>query len=149
MKYQNFLLLLCLVALSHTSTPAQTTKKTTPIFKDGEAQILPAFQDSAKWIRHDLWVETTFDTDGDQKLDRMHVAVTRPQETDTEKLQLPVVYITSPYFAGVAPFVDGLFWDVKQELGDTVKERLHPEITRKGKRPIISNSHIMTWVPRG
>ena len=149
MKYQNFLLLLYLVIFSQTPTTAQTATKTTPIFQDGEAQIIPAFQDSSQWIRHDLWVETTFDTDGDQKPDRMHVAVTRPQQTESEKIKLPVVYISSPYFAGVAPFVDGLFWDVKHELGDTVKERLHPEITRTGKRPIISNSHIMTWVPRG
>ena len=149
MKYFNLFLLLSLLSVIVDTATAQTAKKSTPIFQDGEAQIVPAFQDSSKWIRHDLWVETTFDTDGDNQLDRMHVAVTRPAQTDSEKLQLPVVYNTSPYFAGVAPFVEGLFWDVKQELGDTAKERLHPGITRTGKRPIISNSHIMTWVPRG
>ena len=149
MKYFNLFLLLSLLSVIVDTATAQTAKKSTPIFQDGEAQIVPAFQDSSKWIRHDLWVETTFDTDGDNQLDRMHVAVTRPAQTDSEKLQLPIVYNTSPYFAGVAPFVEGLFWDVKQELGDTAKERLHPGITRTGKRPIISNSHIMTWVPRG
>ncbi|MEM8509440.1 MAG: Xaa-Pro dipeptidyl-peptidase [Bacteroidota bacterium] len=128
---------------------AQTIAKATPIFKEGEAQIVPAFEDPAKWIRHDLWVETEFDTDGDGTLDRMHVAVTRPFQTETEGLKLPVVYVSSPYFAGVAPFVDGLFWDVKHELGETAKERLHPEVVRTGKRPIISNSHINTWIPRG
>ena len=128
---------------------AQTTKKAVPIFENGEAQVVPAFENSEDWIRHDLWVETEFDTDGDGKLDRMHVAVTRPQQTETEGLKLPVVYVSSPYFAGVAPDVDGLFWDVKQELGAVAKERVHPEVTRTGKRPIISNSHIKTWVPRG
>jgi X-Pro dipeptidyl-peptidase len=29
------------------------------------------------------------------------------------------------------------------------KERVHPEVVRTGERPIISNSHIKTWVPRG
>ena len=125
-------------------------QKAAPIFKDGEAQIVEAFKDPEKWIRTDLWVETEFDTDGDGKPDRMHVDVTRPFQTDTEGLKLPVVYISSPYFAGVAPNVDGLFWDVKHELGEPApKERVHPEVTRRGERPIISNSHIKTWVPRG
>jgi X-Pro dipeptidyl-peptidase len=128
---------------------AQTAEKAVPIFKDGEAQIVTAFEDSEKWIRHDLWVETEFDSDGDSKMDRMHVAVTRPYQTDTEKLKLPIVYVSSPYFAGVAGDVEGLFWDIKHELGAVEKERVHPEITRLGKRPIISNSHIKTWIPRG
>ena len=128
---------------------AQKTGEAAPIFKNGEAQIVPAFEDASKWIRHDLWVETGFDTDGDSKPDRMHVSVTRPEQTETEGLKLPVVYVSSPYFAGVAPNVEGLFWDVKHELGEIGPERVHPEVTRRGERPIISNSHIKTWVPRG
>ena len=128
---------------------AQKAEKSVPVFMDGEAQIVPEFEDSEKWIRHDLWVETEFDTDGDGKLDRMHVAVTRPFQTDSEKLKLPVVYITSPYFAGVAPDVEGSFWNVKHELGELPEEHLHPPVVRRGERPIISNSHIKTWVPRG
>ncbi|MFD2568927.1 Xaa-Pro dipeptidyl-peptidase [Pseudotenacibaculum haliotis] len=125
-------------------------EKAKPVFKNGEAQIVDAFKDPSKWIRHDLWVETTFDTDGDGKLDRMHVSVTRPEQTKTEGLKLPIVYVSSPYFAGVAPNVKGLFWDVKHELGEeTTVPRVHPEVKRTGKRPIISNSHIRTWVPRG
>ena len=128
---------------------AQKAEVAAPIFKDGEAQIVTAFEDASKWIRHDLWVETEFDTDGDSKPDRMHVDVTRPEQTETEGLKLPIVYVSSPYFAGVAPNVDGVFWDVKHELGTMGKERVHPEVVRLGKRPIISSSHIKTWVPRG
>ena len=128
---------------------AQMLEKASPFFKDGEAQIVPAFENPENWLRHDLWVETEFDTDGDQKLDRMHVSVTRPQQTENEGLKLPVIYISSPYFAGVAPDVDGLFWNVKHELGESTQGRVHPEVTRLGQRPIISNSHILTWVPRG
>ncbi len=127
----------------------QAQEKTTPVFKDGEAQIVAAFKDPKNWIRHDLWVETTFDTDGDGKLDRMHVDVTRPKQTETEGLMLPIVYESSPYYAGTAAFVKGLFWDVKHELGQTPKPRTRVEVTRTGKRPIISNSQIRTWVPRG
>ena len=126
---------------------AQASAK--PIFKNGEAQIVEAFNTPERWIRHDLFVETTFDTDGDGILDRVHVAVTRPYQTDTEGLKLPVIYESSPYYAGVAPDVDGVFWDVNHELGDTAKARTHPKVTRLGKRPIISNSQIKTWVPRG
>lgn len=124
-------------------------EKSVPIFKNGEAQVVPGFSDQSKWITHDLWVETEFDTDGDGLKDRMHVSVTRPGQTETEGLQLPVIYISSPYFAGVAPNLKEMFWDVRHELGAMAKERLHPEVVRTGKRPIISKSHIQTWVPRG
>ena len=79
----------------------------------------------------------------------MHVAVTRPFQTDSEGLTLPVIYVTSPYFAGVAPETEGAFWNVNHELGEKVAGIVHPEVTRKGKRPIISNSHTKKWIPRG
>lgn len=123
-------------------------EKAKPIFKNGEAQIVEAFKDESKWIRHDLWVETTFDTDSDGKLDRMHVDVTRPAQTDSEGLKLPVVYESSPYYAGTAGSAP-IFWEVKHELGKNPKPRNHTEVKRTGKRPIISNSQIRTWVPRG
>ncbi len=123
--------------------------KPEPWFKDGEAQIVPAFENSNDWIRTDLWVETTFDTDGDGKPDRMHVDVTRPKQTETDGLKLPVIYESSPYFAGVAPETEGAFYDVYQELGEESKEIVHPSVTRRGERPIISNTQIKTWVPRG
>ena len=126
----------------------QAQEKAVPVFKDGEAQIVEAFKDPKDWIRHDLWVETSFDTDGDGKLDRMHVSVTRPKQTETEGLKLPVVYESSPYYAGTAGNAP-IFWDVKHELGTAPKPRNHTEVKRIGKRPIISNSQIRTWVPRG
>ena len=124
-------------------------QKATPIFKNGQAQIVSAFKDASKWIRHDLWVETEFDTDGDGKPDRMHVDVTRPYQTDSEGLKLPVIYVTSPYFAGTARFVKGLFWNVRHELGATPPKRVHPQVIRRGKRPVISRSHVNKWLPHG
>ena len=123
--------------------------KSVPIFKAGEAQVVPGYSDQSKWITHDLWVETEFDTDGDGMKDRMHVSVTRPGQTETEGLKLPVIYISSPYFAGVASNLKEMFWDVRHELGASAKERMHPEVVRTGERPTISKSHIQTWVPRG
>ena len=123
-------------------------EKSVPFFINGEAQVVGSFKDETKWIRHDLWVETSFDSDDDGKMDRMHVDVTRPAQTE-DGLKLPVVYESSPYYAGTAGLATGLFWDVKHELGQQPKPRKHVEVIRKGKRPIISNSQIRTWVPRG
>jgi len=131
------------------SVHAQSSGKVVPVFENGEAQIVPEFAEADKWIRHDLWVETEFDTDGDDKLDWMHVSVTRPPQTENEGLKLPVIYVSSPYFAGVAGDEEGTFWDVKHELGAEPKPRKNPVVKRTGKRPIISNSHINKWVSRG
>lgn len=131
------------------SLKAQNTVKATPVFTNGEAQIVPEFKDPNQWIRTDLWVETTVDTDGDGKKDRMHVDVTRPYQTETEGLKLPVIYESSPYYSGVAPNVEGAFWNVNHELGEAGKERVHAEVVRTGNRPIISSSLIAAWVPRG
>ena len=144
---QSSFLLLLLTAFQ--SVEAQSVAKAVPVFENGQAQIVPEFKDADKWIRTDLWVETSFDTDGDGKKDRMYVDVTRPYQTETEGLKLPVIYESSPYYAGVAPDVEGVFWDVNHELGVAAKDRVHPEVIRTGTRPIISNSQIATWVPRG
>ena len=122
---KTFFQLILVTAFITTASNAQN--KATPVFKDGEAQIVEAFKDPKNWIRTDLWVETTFDTDGDGKLDRMHVDVTRPKQTETEGLKLPIVYVSSPYFAGVAPDVEGAFWNVKHELGAPPKDHVHPD----------------------
>lgn len=119
-----------------------------PIIEDGQAQIISAFENSEDWIREDLWVETTFDTDGDGQLDRMHVDVTRPKQTENG-LKLPVIYESSPYYAGTAGNDPELFWNVKHELGEVPSPPKHVEVARRGQRPIISNSQVRTWVPRG
>lgn len=129
--------------------PAAAQSKAVPVFKDGMAQVVPGFQDSTTWVRQELWVETGFDTDGDGKPDRMHVDVTRPRQTDTEGLKVPVIYESSPYFAGTSGPRQYL-WNVKQEVGATPTQREHqPEIPFKPVRPRISNDLINEWVPRG
>lgn len=127
-----------------------TAEKVVPVFKDGEAQVVEAFRDSNNWIRHDLFVETDFDSDNDGQPDRMHVDVTRPKQTDTEGLKLPVVYETSPYYSGVSSTSAEFMWDPKHELGVEPPERPNPpEIEHQSRRPVISNSQVRTWVPRG
>jgi X-Pro dipeptidyl-peptidase len=119
-----------------------------PVFEDGMAQVVPAFADSSTWIREQLWVETEFDTDGDGARDRMHVAVVRPRQTETEGLKVPVIYETSPYFSGTSGAREYL-WDVKQEVGGEPPARTSQPPVRTRTRPGISSSHVSTWVPRG
>jgi X-Pro dipeptidyl-peptidase len=127
---------------------ASAQDKARPVFENGMAQIVPAFQDSSKWVRHDLWVETNFDSDRDGKKDRVHVDVTRPGQTDTEGLRVPVLFGSSPYFAGTSR--DFVGWDVKQELGAEPSPR-----GRMGAPPYqanrrrISNALVNEWVRRG
>lgn len=121
-----------------------------PVIVNGEAQKIPAFENAGDWIREDLWVETEFDTDGDGKNDRMHVDITRPKQTDTEGLKLPVVYESSPYFAGTAGNNKEYFWNVRQELNTVPKPHIYPpQIERRGERPVISNSQVKAWLPYG
>jgi len=121
-----------------------------PVFQDGQAQIVSDFADEATWIRHELWVETEFDSDGDGALDRVHVDVTRPAQTASEGLLVPVIYETSPYYSGIGGGGLDYFWNVRQEVGDDPPTRTPlPDIPHRPSQPIISNSHVQTWVPRG
>lgn len=128
----------------------QPPEKAKPVFQDGEAQVVDAFKDSKDWIRHELWVETEFDSDGDNKPDRVHVSVTRQKQTETGGLKVPVVYVSSPYFAGVSSSDKKYFWNPEQELGAEPPARTNPPaIVPKDTSPTISNSHVRFWVPRG
>ena len=121
-----------------------------PRVKDGQTQVIPEFEDRDLWIRHDLWVETEFDSDGDGKLDRMHVDVTRPRQTDTQDIKLPVILHCSPYFGGTGSAKPPYMWDVRHELGATPPERQRFDaIKRRDTRPIISKSYVNDWVPHG
>ncbi len=133
------------------SAPTPTTAQTGPVVEDGQAQVVPAFADSTAWIRHELWVETEFDSDGDGRLDRVHADVTRPAQTDTEGLKVAVIYETSPYYSGTAGIDFDHFWNLRQEVGGAPPERdpYPAAIRHRASQPVISNSHVRTWVPRG
>ncbi len=140
------LALTALVAAQQSPPPAAPA---TPIFADGQAQIVPAFADPAQWVRQTLWVETEFDSDGDGKRDRMFVDATRQRQTETEGLKVAVIYESSPYFAGTSGPRQFL-WDVKQEVGAQPPPRAsQPAIQFQPTRASVSNSLVSTWVPRG
>ena len=131
--------------------PAAIAAQTGLVIEGGQAQVVPAFADSSTWIRHELWVETEFDSDGDGRPDRVHVDVTRPAQTDGEGLRVPVIYETSPYYSGVAGIDFAHFWDLRQEVGGEPRPRdpFPATIQHIPSQPRISNSHVATWVPRG
>jgi len=137
-----------LVALLLASPAA--AQKTVPVFVDGQAQVVPGFADPKSWVRHDLFVETEFDCDGDGKKDRVHMDVTRPAQTETEGLKVAVVYETSPYYSGTGSTAPQFMWSPEQELGEMPELRENaPAIRFQKPRTVISDEHVNDWVPRG
>ena len=133
-----------------TPVQIQQATRTVPIFVDGEAQVVEGFRNSREWIRHDLWVETEFDSDKNGTKDRVHVSVTRQKQTHTEGLKVPVVYNTSPYFSGTGSTDAPFMWDPKHEIGaKPPKRNSPPPIPQQRRRPTISSSYTRTWLPRG
>lgn len=154
-----FSLFLFLFCLSFSNAIAQQTDTIIknipgPVFKNGESQIVTEFNSESEWIKEELWVETTFDSDNDGKPDRMHVFVTRPNQTESQKLKLPVVYMSSPYYGlKILSFLGSsskkYYWNVKHEFGETPKSHKHPNLKTRVKRPLQSFYVDKTWVPRG
>jgi predicted acyl esterase len=125
--------------------PAPSPEPAVPTFVDGLSQAV--FGGSATWISSELWVETDVDSDLDGKLDRIHVDVTRVQETESDGLKVPVLFEISPYYANLGPARN---WPVNYELGLAPPPRLpEPYFTARVTSPTISTIYESTWVPRG
>ena len=117
-----------------------------PTFVNGLSQAVFA-QGSANWVNHELWVETTMDTDFDGRRDRVHVDVSRPTETETDGLKVPVIYEDSPYYAGGADITN---WAVDHPIGVPPASRIRaPFFPAENTSPVISTIYESTWVPRG
>lgn len=96
-------------------------------------------------IRHDLWVKTEFDSDGNGKLDRMHVDVTRQKQTDTDGLKVPVLYQSSPYYADTGTNDAEDFWSLRQEVGaQPVAATVPVAVRRLGVQPRSARELIET-----
>ena len=128
------------------NTFAQQAK---PVFKEGQAQLVPAFSNASEWIKEELWVQTNFDSDQNGKLDRMHVFLTRPAQTNSQGLKLPVIYTTSPYFGGTGGNSKNYFWDVNHDIGAIPPPHKHAVAKRKENRPLEAFFQDQTWVKRG
>ena len=92
-------ILIITLAFSIVGIAQTATNKAKPVFKNGEAQIIEAFSNPETWIRHDLWVETNFDTDGDGDVSELILTdargVFRPSGIDLDlgafEVQQPVI----------------------------------------------------------
>jgi X-Pro dipeptidyl-peptidase len=154
MKLVNRTLPLCLV-LAVIAASACGQDQTTPeylnaraVFEDGQAQPVKEFSDSDHWIREELWVETEFDSDGDGRMDRVHVAVVRPAQTELADLKVPAIYGSSPYYAGTSGAREH-FWDISHEIGAPPPARTHQPRPSAGTPAGISSRFVEDWVPRG
>lgn len=141
----------CLIMLGLSMHGQTTSKGPQPIITNGEAQIVPEYRDR---LVQELWVETTFDSDGDGRLDRMHTYVTRPTVTDSFDLKLPVIYTTSPYYglrlwALLDLFRGNTYWNVKHELGEQPKPHHHSNLGTRTKRPFMAFYMDNLWTTRG
>ncbi|HEX7939758.1 MAG TPA: Xaa-Pro dipeptidyl-peptidase [Gemmatimonadaceae bacterium] len=142
--------LVAIAAFACTASAQGPTAKAAPVFVNGMAQVVPAFQDTTQWIRQHLWVETDFDSDHDGKNDRVFVDVTRPGQTETEGLKVSIVYGSSPYFAGTSR--EDPNWDVKQELDAESPRRQPaspPPYRADRTRITFDRGLVSQWVPRG
>jgi len=143
---------ICVIKFNFSFSQSNTSPQ--PVFRNGQAQIVRAFSDKKTWIEEELWVETDFDSDRDGKPDRMHVFVTRPPQTESGNLKLPVVYSSSPYYGLKLWSLMGIgykriSYDLNQELGEDPKKRKSDSKGTRTKRPLTSKMMDRQWVPRG
>src|SRR4051794_4964548 len=129
------------------AAPAPEPAPAVPTFVNGLSQNVFSAA-SADWISGEVWVESSFDSDGDGKLDRLHADYTVPKETATDGLKVPVIYEDSPYYAGTAPKYSN--WVVDHELGSPPASRpFAPFFAGTNTSPTISSIYESTWLPRG
>lgn len=125
-----------------------------PVFRNGMA--MPVFTETpADYVKQELWVTSSTDSDGDGRRDLIHIDVTRQRETE-DGLRVPVVFEASPYYAGGNPVRNH---DVDHRLyapvrlgqgwpGDAVRRMASQATSRHGPGS-ISGSLVTTWVRRG
>ncbi len=128
---------------------ASAAHASVPTFVNGLAQNVFS-SNSADWVRGEVWVESSFDSDGDGKLDRMHADYTLPKETVTDGLKVPIVYEDSPYFAGTARTYFN--WNMTYDFGQTPasdSRQLATFFAGTNTSPIVSSEFDAQWLPRG
>src|SRR5262245_15873100 len=118
-----------------------------PTFTNGLSQaVFPS--GTANYINEIGWVETTFDSDFDGKLDRVHFDVSRPMDTGNGcNLKVPTIFEDSPYYANLGPSRN---WAVDHELGSPPASRAsEPYFTAANTLNQISTIYESVWLPRG
>ena len=130
------------------SAPAQPAR---PVFADGQAQIVPGVRRtrSSGSGRRSGSRPSSIPT-ATASATACSSDVTRPRQTETEGLKVPVIYESSPYFAGTS---GDRAVPVGREAGGRRRRRRRARRSRRSRssrrartsRPRSST----TWVPRG
>jgi X-Pro dipeptidyl-peptidase len=106
----------------------------------------------ANAIEETLFVETTVDSDLDGKRDRVRLRLSRPGETRTQAIKVPVIFEHSPYRSGTngAPNHNVDFNVLPQEF---IQPNLTAQVSTNSARPLppadLPGSLDNFWVPRG
>jgi X-Pro dipeptidyl-peptidase len=85
---------LLLMALLTPAAAADTTDPPGIVVENGMTQPVFSFADA---IEERVYVETEVDSDHDGNLDRVAIDISRPRETETAGLEVPVIFEHSPY----------------------------------------------------
>ncbi|HEX6198348.1 MAG TPA: Xaa-Pro dipeptidyl-peptidase [Jiangellaceae bacterium] len=150
-------------AVPATADPASGTDDlpATPpwlLLEDGVSAAQFSLDDA---IEESIYVETTVDSDLDGELDRVHLRLSRPGETETEGIKVPVIFEHSPYRFGVngAPNHDVDLDALPQETlrhpgtrsdADAPGSALsHDEAVELKGGPNLPGPLDNYWVPRG
>ncbi|MCP3740057.1 Xaa-Pro dipeptidyl-peptidase [Rossellomorea sp. BNER] len=109
--------------------------------KDGMTQPIFSLEEA---IIERVFVETSTDSDGDGKLDRVRADIIRPKETENG-LKVPVIYEMSPYRSGIKSVP---VYDVDVELNSVPKKGNKGK--KKGKpKANLPGYYDDYFVPRG
>ena len=85
------------VAFAAMVTPAAAAQEQPPPWLKLENGVTAKQFAFANAIEEVVFVETTLDTDGDGARDRIRIRISRPGETRTEGIDVPVIFEHSPY----------------------------------------------------
>jgi X-Pro dipeptidyl-peptidase len=85
---------LLLITLLTPTAAANTTDPPGIVVENGMTQPVFSFADA---IEERVYVETEVDSDHDGNLDRVAIDISRPRETETAGLEVPVIFEHSPY----------------------------------------------------
>ena len=86
-----------LATLLLSPAPAGAQDRTPPPWLNVEDGVTQPQFDLANAIEQTVFVESEVDSDGDGARDRVRIQISRPRETDTQGIKVPVVFEHSPY----------------------------------------------------
>ncbi len=128
--------------------PDRPTPTPPPWLKVENGVSQPQF-DLANAVEETLFVQTEVDSDLDGKKDRVRVRLSRPGETETEGIKVPVVFEHSPY-----RYNTGGGENHNVDFSVLPQEGLQPDghrsaLTAAAPRPDLPGGLDNYWVPRG